>query len=91
MLAVKNELCLLQIERKYIREKSLMLTYRKLSIAWWSLMLISILSGLCGPGEEPPAPRRDFISAFLPTIASGLFRFPLMLQKAALSVDDPIP
>ena len=91
MLAVKNELCLLQIERKYIREKSLMLTYRKLSIAWWSLMWISVLSGLCGPGEEPPAPRRDFISAFLPTIASGLFRFPLMLQKAALSVDDPIP
>jgi hypothetical protein len=29
MLAVKNELCLLQIERKYIREKSLMLAYRK--------------------------------------------------------------
>lgn len=88
MLAVKNELCLLQIERKYIREKSLMLTYRKLSIAWWSLMRIS---GLCGPGEESPAPGRAFISAFLPTIASGLFRFPLMLQKAALSVDDPIP
>jgi hypothetical protein len=42
-------------------------------------------------GEEPPAPGIAFISAFLPTIASGLFRFPLMLQKAALSVDDPIP
>jgi hypothetical protein len=54
-------------------------------------MRISTSSGLCGPGEEPPAPGIAFISAFLPTIASGLFRFPLMLQKAALSVDDPIP